>query len=281
MIVTTRQEYYQQPYVLFNMIPRLKYRYLSARKLDKNGKGIMVRYYLGYNIDLLKQSLQKLGVLNDSSIKLYFDISKWEKDGNMPMFSFNKEKREDDKERFNNIFEEYFKDYHFAIDLDSDDDIMNSWRDAKKIKNEFDKYKLPYQLKFSGGRGFHFLIEDKWFSTKMKAKNKVRLFGRIATVIMDICKLKSHNDGGTFDDSIYDDRRIFKLDYSLNYKDGKEYVCLPLSNKQFENFKLSGMELMNVMKNVKFIHRGFLERDHGLTEKELKNNVNNFLKEMK
>lgn len=278
MLVTNRQEYYSQPYVLFNMLPRLKFRYLSAIKKDK--KPVITRYYLGYNLDLLKQSLEKLNVLNHNT-NLYFDLSSWEKDGKMPLFNFDNEKREKDKDNFNAQFVDYLKNYHFAIDLDADKDIMVAWKDAKKIKKKFEEYKLPYSLKFSGSRGFHFLIEDKWFNPKMKAQNKVLLFGRVANVIMGICKIKSHNLGGTFDDSIYDDRRIFKLDYSLVFKEGKEYVCLPLDDNQFENFKLSDMELTNVMKKVKFIHRGFLERTYGLSEKQLKSNVALFIKEMR
>jgi hypothetical protein len=156
---------------------------------------------------------------------------------------------------------------------------MISWKDAKKIKRLFDKYKLPYSIKMSGSRGFHFLIEDKYFNSKLKPKNKVTLYLKIAKVIMALCKIKSHEKGGTFDDSIYDSRRIFKIAYSLQNINGKEYVALPLDDNQFNNFKMSDMELMNVMKNVKLFKRGMLTRLHGLEEKQLKMNVASFIKE--
>jgi len=281
-IVTIRQEYYQQPYVLYNLVNQLKFRYLSARRINKEGKPILTRYYLGYSIPLLQQSLTKLNALNDQSIKLYFDLATWKDEkGNTPMFNFDSKKRKEDKEKFNDEFNKYMIDFDFAIDLDSDKDIMISWKDAKKIKKLFDEYKLPYSLKFSGGRGFHFLIEGKWFNPKMKAKNKVLLYGKLAKIIMIMCKIKEHDKGGTFDDSIYDDRRIFKIAYSLQNKDGKEYVCLPLSDEQFNNFRLEDMELMNVMKKNRLFKRGLLTRDYGLSEKELKKNVIKFIKEMK
>ena len=284
MKVLDRKSYYQQPYVLYLLIEQLKHRYLSVRKENPKKKGsyILSRYYQGYSIHILNESLRRNNVLNDTSAKLYFDLSTFQYDnGNTPLFNFNKKKREEDKERFNELYSKYMKSFDFAIDLDSDKDIMDAWRDAKKIKKLFDDYKLPFSIKFSGGRGFHFLIEDKFFNPKIKPQNKVILCGRMASVIAGSCGINKHNEGGTFDDSIYDDRRIFKLSYSLNYKDGKEFVCLPLSDEQFENFSLNKMELPNVMGEVKFFKRGMLTRTHNLSEKELKNNIAKFLKEMK
>lgn len=284
MIVTSREQYYSQPYVLYNLIPQLRYKYLSCRKVPKSKKkAVLTRYYLGYSIQLLQQSLQKLGVLKDQSTKIYFDLSYWKDEkGNTPLFDFDSKKRKEDKKRFNEEFNKCFVGYDFAIDIDSES-INKAHRDTQKIKNLLDEYKLPYSLKFSGGRGFHFLIEDKWFNPKMKAKNKVVLFGNMARVIMHTCGLKSHDKGGTFDDSIYDDRRIFKLAYSLQYKNNKEYVCLPLSDEQFEGFKLEHMELMNVMnpRYCKLYKRGLLTRDYGLIEKELKDNVKRFVKQFR
>jgi len=173
-------------------------------------------------------------------------------------------------------------DYSFGVDIDAKN-INKAWRDTQKIKKLFDKHKLPYSLKFSGGKGFHFLIHYRWFNKRMKAKNKVLLFQRLSKVIIGVCDLKSVNEGGTFDDTIYDDRRIFKLAYSLQNKDGIEYVCLPLSDFQFDTWTLEKMRLENVMKPsyCKFFKRGLLERDFGLTEKQLKSNLLKFLKECK
>ncbi len=274
-----REWWYSQPFVLHNLREQLEYKYLSSVKV-KDGKRVLSRYYLGYSIPLLQQSLHKLSV-TDPTNKLYFDLSYWKNDKGMtPMISFDTNQREKDKEKFNDNFNKYFVGFDFAIDLDSDDNVMTAWKDAKKIKELFDKYKLPYSLKFSGSRGFHFLIQDKWFNSRMKAKNKVILFGRMAGVIMGVCGLKSHEKGGTFDDSIYDDRRIFKLAYSLCNKNGKEYVCLPLNESQFNNFKLEKMELNHVLEKVTLFKRGLLTRMHNQTEKQLKKNVLKFLGEI-
>lgn len=235
---------------------------------------------MGYSLPLLKQSLEKLNVLNDTSAKLYFDLSYWKnEEGKTPLFNFNNAKRKEDKDKFNKEFKKYFVGYDFCIDIDAKD-LKVAYRDTQAIKNLFDKYKLPYSLKFSGSKGFHFLIEDKWFNQRMKAKNKVLLFQRLSKIIIGVCKLKSVNDGGTFDDTIYDDRRIFKLAYSLQNKDGKEYICLPLDDFQFDNWKLEDMELLNFMRSgVRLFQRGLETRDFKLTEKQLKSNVSKFIKE--
>ncbi len=280
MIITNREEYYSQAYVQFELIRQLKYKYLSAIK-KVNGKNVLTRYSLGYNLDLLIDSLRRLGALTDTSVKLYFDLTGFKnKEGNLPLFNYDREIRKEDRDNFNKNYQDYMFSYDFAIDIDAESPSV-AHRDTQKIKNLFDRYKLPISLKFSGGRGFHFLIEDKWFDGRIKAKNKVLLCQKLSKVIMNVCGLKSITEGGTFDDTIYDDRRIFKLNYSLQNKNGTEYVCLPLDDYQFENWKLEDMELENVMRKVKLFKRGLLTRTYGLTDRQLRNNLRKFIKECK
>lgn len=278
-MIFNRNDYYNTEYIQFQIINQLKYSYLSVRKVV-GGKPRLIRYYMGYSLPLLKQSFQKLNVFDETS-KIYFDVPIWkDKEGMTPLFSFNKKQREKQKEEFNKNNKKYFSGYHFPIDIDAED-IKTAWKDTKKIKDYFDEKKVPYSLKFSGSRGFHFLIDNKWFPN-IKASKKVVNAQRLASVIMNVTGLKSHSDGGTFDDSIYDDRRIFKLAYSLCNNQGKEYVCLPLSDEQFNKFKIEDMEMLNVIKNpnIRIFKRGLLERDYGLTQDKLQDNFNKFLEEV-
>ena len=68
----------------------------------------------------------------------------------------------------------------------------------------------------------------------------------------------------TLDDSIYDERRIFKAPYSLDSVviDGerKDTVVLPLTNEQFENFDIKDYIVDNVISNVSIKQRGILTR---------------------
>lgn len=280
MLVKNRKEYYQQLYVLHNLVDQLKYTYLSGIKKNAKGKNILSRYYLGYNLELLRDSLRRLNAYEDTTVKLYFDLTRWEKNGNMPMFSYNQKVRKEDKDRFNKEYEQYMSNYSFAIDIDAED-LKIAHRGASKVKKLLDKYKLPYSVKFSGGKGFHFLLHYSYFDGRIKAKNKVLLCQKLSKIIMNVCGLKSISEGGTFDDSIYDSRRIFRLAYSLQNKNGTEYVCLPLDDFQFSNWKLEDMELETIMRRIRLFKRGLLTRTYGLTFPQLKSNLRKFIKECK
>jgi len=284
-----REWYYSQPMVLYNIISQLKNKYLSVRKKNKKYDGIenkkkfiLTRYYMGYSIPLLQDSLKRNNVLFDSSAKIYFDLATWkDENGITPIFSFNMKERKEQKKVFsgnptknNGRYIQLINSYDFAIDIDCKN-IKTAWKEAKKIKEIFDSYRLPYSIRFSGSKGFHFVIDYKWIKTKVKPINRADYFGKIVAKIISDEKLKY------VDTSIYDSRRILKIAYSLCNNDGKEYVALPLSDSQFKNFKYEDMELSNVLKTVKFFKRGLLERTHSLGEKELKSNVLMFLKDYK
>lgn len=285
-MIKTRSDWYSTDYVLYNIIPQLKHRYLSVRKKSKKDvkKIIVSRYYQGYSLDLLKDALKRNGVLEDDSSKIYFDLATWKnEEGITPLFSFEQKKRAEQRKNFTGNKKEgdgeyikLMKSYDLAIDVDSKN-LNKSWKDTNKIKEIFDKYKLPYTLRFSGSKGFHLVIDAKWITTKVKPINQPALFGKIIQNIINDERIKQ------VDESIYDVRRILKLAYSLCNNDGVEYVALPLNNLQFKNWKYEDMRMSEVAKpyRVKLFKRGLLERDYGLSEKELKKNVTKFIKDYK
>ena len=59
------------------------------------------------------------------------------------------------------------------------------------------------------------------------------------------------------DDSIIDDRRVFKAPYSWDR--GK--ICLPLSDEQLEGFNVDMMSPKVVLARIKIMNRGVLERN--------------------
>ncbi len=278
-LVIDRERYYSKQYVLYELLKQLKYRYLSVRKQDKKNpkKYILSRYYLGYNLDLLKQSLERNDVLNDKTAKLYFDLATWGNEKNsMPLFSFDKNKRKEQKEEFSKgeKWKNYIQDYSLAIDIDNKN-LNLAYKDAKKIKEVFDMYKLPYSIKTSAGKGMHFLIDSKWIKTRVKPDNRAELFGKV------VQNLAKDENCKNIDFSIYDCRRILKLAYSLSFKNNAEYVALPLDDNQFSNFNEEDHRLDKVMRNVHLFKRGLLERDHNLPEKKLLLNTSKFIKEYK
>lgn len=283
-MVINREWWYNQDFVLFNMIPHLKHRYLSVKKTNPDRekdkkKYIQIRYYMGYKKVLLVDSIRRLNVINDTSANLYFDLAQWkDKDGNTPLFNFEKEKRKEQKKAFtgniskgDGTYLDLMAGYDYAIDIDAKD-LKKAWKDAKPIKDIFDQYKIPYSLKFSGSKGFHFVIDYKWITLNFKPTELGEKFATITNNLIIDLKLKY------VDDTIYDHRRVLKLPYSLCNKEGKEYVCLPLTDEQFEGFKVENMELQNVA-NLRLFKRGIIERDFGLDEKQLKDNCLQFMED--
>ena len=103
MVILNRRDWYNSPLVLYNLIPQMKNRYLSVRKLSKKNPGrvIVSRYYMGYSIDLLMDALKRNSVLEEVSAKIYYDLSTWKNSEHItPLFSFNKEKRDLQKMKF-------------------------------------------------------------------------------------------------------------------------------------------------------------------------------------
>lgn len=278
--------------VLMEIVKQLNYRYLSVIKKDwqnQKSRGKFIRYYQGYKIDLLKESLERIDVLNDTTAKLYFDLATYkDENGNLPLFSFEQSKREQQRINFSGVpskniegkYKSWIKSYDFAIDIDNKD-VMKSWEDAKKVKEVFDTYKLPYSVRFSGSKGFHFVIDSKWIELEQPVLQWADIFGGIVQNLSrdEFGEDEKGDPLGSIDFSIYDPRRVLKIAYSLVNKNEKEYVVLPLSEEQFNNFKLENMELASVLKNCQLFKRGILERNHGLTEQQLKRNVSDFFRD--
>ena len=68
--------------------------------------------------------------------------------------------------------------------------------------------------------------------------------------------------------------RLCKIPYSLV----GENVALPLSDEQFEHFNIEDMKLENIMKDIRIIRRGNLERFSWLMVKLKRRNVETFIK---
>lgn len=113
-------------------------------------------------------------------------------------------------------------------ELSREDIIRASHEEACKIKDFFDSYDVPYGIKFSGGKGFHFVIP------RDKIKDYVETHD-FRTFSVDFADWIQEETGATFDDGIYTDKRIFRTPYSIHT--GTGYVVLPLTDKQFKNFQ--------------------------------------------
>lgn len=268
--------WYGNSMILWELAKQLQFKYLSIRKpnvhYNPNGKEPrhrrkfeQVRYLLGYRPELIVSSVNKYGGFQPN-FKFYFDLTYWKE---TPMFSFDKSKREKNRIDFADRWKDYYAGYDYAIDLDAvDKNPLTAWKEAKLIKDLFDHNKIPYSVKFSGSKGFHFLIPYKFLPKRINPMNLPNACATTTTWLIDRFNFES------VDDSIYDHRRILKLAYSL---DGN-FVCLPLNDYQFDNFRLEDMQAATVLKKVKLFDRGLIFRDFGLSAAQLRKNVQKLFK---
>ena len=195
---------------------------------------------------------------------------------NMPMGSFSPSIRKQQQNKFfdNITFDLCLKGYDLFLDLDAEkidrkekisevpaNEIAENikdyylidemYADAKRLKGILDEFGLQYSVKFSGLKGFHFIIKDKnIFPQNLTSKEKVLLADKLAS------NLKALEDIPCLDDSIYDKTRILKTAYSLE----GYLVALPLSDEQFDSWDISKMRIDKVLQNNIIRNRGLLER---------------------
>lgn len=253
-----RMDYYGKTFVLFELVKNLYKRELSFLDTSlQETKRYPVRCIKAWTVDYLKKNFERFR-LWEKNYNLYYSVACLKE---MPSFSFNLKKRKQEQENFKAAFSLYIEHYDFVFDLDNPD-LKEAHRDAKKLKEFFDLFEVPYSVRYSGNKGFHFAISGDFFPRY--SFSQVKLFEAIA--------LRLKKGIPSIDSSIYDERRILKLPYSLVAVNGHENVVLPLNEKQFENFDVKDMEVNNVMRDVHLMNRGNLVR------KGSEKNVSEFLK---
>jgi len=272
-----RQNWYSSNAVLFELVKNMVGRetvFLSGKVniplYEKRASP--VRMIKAHKVDYLKKNFDAFDFYN-KPYNIYTSVALLQ---DMPMASFNPVQRKLDQQGFFHTvgFDLCFKGYDLFFDLDAKKketekkiedvnavdvpnvieeyyDIKGMYEDAKKFKAILDEFGLAYSVRFSGLKGFHFVIKDhEFFPQDMPNKEKVLLAKRMAENIQVVEDIK------TLDLSIYDQTRIQKVPYSME----GYFVCLPLSDEQFDNWKIENMQIDNVLKSVKVQYRGTLPR---------------------
>lgn len=259
------QEYYNNKFIIYELVKQLQNKYMSIMDVntpDKKKK--LTRYVLAYNYELFLKQIQFYEIMTKPT-KLYFDLLTIKE---TKMFPYTGEKRTEMKQWYDDNIKNNAMTYDIAIDIDNKN-WKKSHADAKKIKKEFDTFKLPYSIKWSGQKGFHFLIQGKYNPLKPTVQNAQKIALRIDKMI------KKHKLTSV-DTAIYDIRRILKLAYSL---DGNN-ICLPLNDEQFMYFKPEMCSADTILKNqtIKIFNRGLLTRTWQQNHEQLTKNVKKWIK---
>lgn len=240
----SREKYYKNKAIIFEIVKLAK-----NRELCMLSKTLKVRCIRAHNLYSMEYNFQRFDFLKLDS-NLYYTLANL---NNMPIFTFDIKKRKEEMNEFNENFNNYVKDIDLGIDLDAHDlGYERCYEDTKKLKELFDKYKIPYSLRFSGS-GFHINIEG----SNMPSKSEEGVISKLEFYKLMVYEISTLLNLPSLDKSIYDMRRIWKLPYTIDYKTG--LVCLPLTDRQFDNFNINLVKPENVVEmNIR--DRGLLTR---------------------
>jgi len=253
-----RTAYYKIPSVKFQIVEMLKNR--EGCFLSKEENTYTVRNIHAHYMSILDSNFEAFHFFV-RPYNLYYSLAKWIK---ITRFNFRPDIRKEQRKVWNENYINNISSFDFGLDFDSDgiEDIMTAWKDAKLIKEDFDKYGVPYSIKFSGGKGFHIRVPFSALPNKKITKDIIddSLFVFLKTVAeMMVFKYgtKGEKVMETLDLGVFDPRRIWKCDYSWTCETG--LIVLPLSDEQFNNFTLDVVRPENVIK-MGVYNRGSLER---------------------
>ena len=134
----------------------------------------------------------------------------------------------------------------FCIDFDTKDLNENTLEIMKKQITHaifYLLYKLSvpitYQkIYFSGNKGFHLVIEPEVFGLEYEDDNITRKYKTLATLI-DYSYKSKFNDESFIDQKIYDKRRVFRLNDSINSKSG--LYKIPISYNELKDLTIESL----------------------------------------
>jgi hypothetical protein len=246
-----RDEWYNKTFILFELAKACYKRELCFLP-NKTVKGTglpAIRCCKAFSISFLKTNFEKFRFY-ERNFDAFTSISTFK---DFPMFSFNPVERKAQMENFFNLggFDNTWENIDFIIDIDNKD-VNDSYNDTKRLKVILDEFNVPYSLRYSGNRGFHFVVEgEKFFPQDMPLPQRVKCSRIIAQNLNEIENIPSIDTG------IYDRERVLKLPYSLV----NENVCLPLTDKNFDEWKVDDMHYSKVLQKFVLKNRGLLARD--------------------
>lgn len=267
-LLKEREEWYNFIPSLFEMVKVLHNRELSFISQKGEMPKKAVRYLVAFQINFLKSHLNWMNS-DKNLINLYHSVAKF-KPNSIPVLSYClKNRREEENYKdFNENYVNYVEEYNLFIDMDLKEvSWEKGFNEAKKLKKILEQFKVPYYLVNSSKKGFHFQIPSN-FLPKMEISKLIEMIYNV------IYNLKGIYDFETIDTSIADLKRLCKLPFSY-VCDGS--ICLPLSDKNFENFSEELVSMKNVRQNIIIKNMGLLTRTYGLSDEKLKENTLNFI----
>lgn len=242
-----RDVWYRNPEIIYLIIQQCRDREIAF--LGKSRSEYAVRNIHAHYSNILIKNFDAFNFFS-RQYNVYYSLGKFKP---IQIFSFNPEMRKKQRLEWNeNIMTKMFS-YDLGLDFDSEGlhDLKRSLNDCKLVKQDFDKYNIPYSLKFSGSKGFHIRVPfdalpNKLFSIDNDEPDSIFFFLKSVAELMKEYYSRNYYFMDTLDLGVFDHRRIWKCDYSWTCETG--LIALPLTDEQFDNFSLDMVEPLNVLK---------------------------------
>jgi len=265
-LTNLNEDYYERKYIIYEILKECKNRDFSM--LDNKENKANIR---GLNIRCIFDFKRALKWTNWKKYKqnMYVSCAKL---NSIPIFTFNPKKRNSETQRwYSKEYNKHIVSYDLFFDFDKKED--DSWKkllqEVYMFKEYLDDYNIPYYVVFSGNKGFQIIINGEYLSIEKIERGNIYPHKEIVENIKEMLKLNFLDLANNGVNS-----RLRKLPYSLVGNN----IALPLDDNQLENFKIEDMKINNVMKNIKIIRRGNLERFSNLSLENKKKNIEKFIK---
>ena len=171
-------------------------------------------------------------------MNIYNSIGKYNK---LPILTINwkirKQQQAELNKKINENYEEMIKEIDFVMDFDSEN-IDDALIDVLNIKYDLDRFKVEYQTKLSGKKGFHIIIPYEIMPDLPDIEYYITFYKLICGKLLDKYK------ASTLDISIYDLKRIIKTAYSIDMRTNK--VIMPLSDYELNHFVKEDYDISNI-----------------------------------
>jgi len=177
----------------------------------------------------------------DMKYNMYYTLANYKY---IPTFSYKPSIRNEQRKEWSQNHTKHIINYDFALDFDMPKTTKHikqssAYKQCKQIKQLFDDYSFPYTICFSGA-GWHIRIHGDFMEQIVPERDKaIEIYRRVAK------SLREMYNASTLDTTIYDDRRIWKCEYSVDIS--RNIVLVPLTDEEFENFNHEDCKLENVL----------------------------------
>ena len=254
--MTTKNEYIEQWYrkidVLYEIVKNLKKKevvFLNTK--DTNNTEIVRGLFLNM-ADRFSKAIKTWDLML-KEYNVYYSVAYYDM---IPLFDFIPYIRREQMKVWNEEHIKHITGYDLVFDFDMKRNAKNirmtkAYKEVKTLKKVFDEHFVRYNICFSGG-GWHIRIPKEFMYYVLEMPERDKILDIYKTIVIS---LKEMFNLSTLDTTIYDTRRIWKAEYTIDFQ--RNIVLYPLSDEEFKNFEVDYVRPKNLV-NKAMYNRGMM-----------------------